>query len=194
VPPSAALLPAASIHHPSSPICNLQQIDHPSSVVNTNLELLLSCSYRIVPQLSARLLESIKKSVSPNSSITPYSSTFTMVMIISALAVVSFSILWADLDRAEAFQPGRAFISRPQQHQQHQQLHSLSTTLWATKANATTADPASFGVPTTPTSSSLSSDWIADDFSVHPERFARSNNVVVGPSQMLIYDTSLRGT
>jgi hypothetical protein len=127
-----------------------------------------------------------------------------MVMIISTLVVVSFTILWADLDQAEAFHPGRAFIARTQQHyrqhQQHyrQQQHpSTSTTLWAstTKANATTTDPSSFGVvPTTPTLS-LSSDWIANDFSVHPtDRLASHNNVVVGPSQILIYDTSLRGT
>ncbi len=66
-------------------------------------------------------------------------------MILSCLAVVSFTI-------ADAFQPGRAFIARTQQQQQH---HSTLTTLWSTKANATTADPSSFGVPTSTLSLNL---------------------------------------
>lgn len=111
-----------------------------------------------------------------------------MVMILSsALVVVSFTVLWADLDRANAFQPGRAFLARKQQQLQHQlqqqqrqHQHSTPTTLWATTANATTADP------------DTTTDWVADSF--HPAvKSAIRKNVVVGPSHMLIYDTSLRG-
>jgi hypothetical protein len=114
-----------------------------------------------------------------------------MVTILSALAAVSLTCFWADLDQAEAFQPGRAFIARTQQHQRQQQ-RSLSTTLWATQQQANaTSTAAAAAAP------AESTDWIADDFSVLPadsSRLASQTNVVVGPSQILVYDTSLRGT
>jgi hypothetical protein len=118
-----------------------------------------------------------------------------MVTILSALAAVSLTCFWADLDQAEAFQPGRAFIARTQQHQRQQQ-RSLSTTLWATQQQANATSTAAAAAPET-------TDWIADDFSVlsadssryrYRNRLASQTNVVVGPSQILVYDTSLRGT
>jgi hypothetical protein len=134
-----------------------------------------------------------------------------MVMILSSsLVVASFSFLWANLDQAEAFQPGRAFLARtPQQHQhQHQHQHFISTSTTTTLL-ATTPVKAENATET-------AKDWIADEYELPPPEATetttatgtstptRSNsratgtssvsNIVVGPSQMLIYDTSLRGT